>query len=563
MTILARALMLSVLAAAAVAAALPSAAASAALDEAHAAFARADYPRAAVLLEREAAAAPDDAGVRLTLAVTLLQMKEPARALPHLDAVLRLAPDAHIVRRLRDSAEESAVQRGLKAPRPMVLSSRARAQSPGRDGSLALLREAAERHPGSAALANLLADACQLAGDLRCAEEWYLRAGQLAPLWSKPRIGLAIAVLESDPPRAANLLETVLEREPRNAQARLWLGDAYARLGRHDEAMRCYRAAEQNPETRADAKVRIGAILVRSSQVPEALEQFRQASGQEPDNVAALAGVAQSNVLLNRPEEARQAVEQSKTAAREALPQTRARLYNVTGGVQSSLGAYGPAISDLERAIELEPGNQDAYARLARACREAGILDAEIERRERQRRAGSEDPKVLRFLAEAYSQKGDLRSEIAVLEKLASLEPEDAWMWRMRQAAALWSAGERARAAQAWLAAVDTGYPTRTETVARSILAARDAAGTVTAFLESRPPSARSLHLLYALAEARGDLEAAAELLDRVIAMDPGNPSLYGQKGYLLRRLGRAEEADRALQTQREMEAGGVLFRAR
>ncbi|GIV82634.1 MAG: hypothetical protein KatS3mg051_1988 [Anaerolineae bacterium] len=236
--------------------------------DADATFARGDYPRAARLLERKVESAPGDAGLRLALAVTLLQMKDPVRAIPHLDAVLRMFPGAGVVRRLRDSAENSAVQRGLKTPRPLVLSTPKTPERAGPDTSLQLLRDAVHKHPSNAVLANLLADACQLSGDLKCAEEWYIKASALAPRWTKPRVGLAIAVLDSDPPRAANLLEAVLETEPMNAQARLWLGDAYARLGRMDDAMRCYRAAEAIPETRSDAKVRIGALLVRNNQVP-------------------------------------------------------------------------------------------------------------------------------------------------------------------------------------------------------------------------------------------------------------------------------------------------------
>ncbi|MGQ9807523.1 MAG: tetratricopeptide repeat protein [Armatimonadota bacterium] len=528
------------------------------LAEADAAFARGDYPRAALLLERQVDAAPGDAGLRLSLAVTLLQMKDPVRAIPHLDAVLRMAPGAGVVRRLRDSAENSAVQRGLKTPRPLVLSAPKAPERAGQDTSLQLLRDAAKRYPGNAALANLLADACQLSGDLKCAEEWYLKASALAPRWTKPRVGLAIAVLDSDPPRAANLLEAVLEKEPMNAQARLWLGDAYARLGRLEDAMRCYRAAEASPETRPDAKVRIGTLLVRTSQVPRALEEFQQATEQDPGNVAALAGVAQSNVLLNRPEEARQAIEQSKNAARETAPQTRARLYNVTGAVQISLGAHEPAIADLEKATALEPENQDAYARLARAYREAGTLGAEIQRRERQLRSAPGDTRLLRFLAEAYAEAGDHRRQIAALDRLASLDPAGAWLWRMREGEARWSLGERERALEAWLAAVDTGYPTRTEAIARSILASGDASGFVTASLQRRPATARGLHLLYALAESGGDLHRALELLDRVITLDPGNASLYGQKGYLLRKMGRLEDAEQALRIQRSMDAGAA-----
>ncbi|BCW99777.1 MAG: hypothetical protein KatS3mg024_2604 [Armatimonadota bacterium] len=263
-------------------------------------------------------------------------------------------------------------------------------------------------------------------------------------------------------------------------------------------------------------------------------------------------------MLLNRPEEALQAIEQSKSLARETAPQTRARLYNVTGAVQISLGAHESAIADLEKATSLEPENQDAYACLARAYREAGTLAAEIQRRERQLRSSPGDCRPLRFLAEAYAEAGDRRRQIAVLDRLASLDPSGAWLWRMREGEARWSLGERDQALQAWLAAVDTGYPLRTEAIARSILAFGDASGFVTASLQRRPATARSLHLLYALAESGGDLHRALELLDRVITLDPGNASLYGQKGYLLRKMGRMEDAEQALRIQRSMDAGAA-----
>jgi len=544
----------SLVLAAAAAMALCASAPRDAEETASAAFGAGNYATAAGVYARAASARPDDVGLRVSAGVSLLLAKDYLGASRQLAEAVRIAPDAAVILQLKQTADREAEARGLKMARPIIVGTRATPGSPAptKDTSIPRLLGAANALPDSAPLASLLGDAYQLAGDLGNAQTWYRKAAGLAPKWTKPRLGLAMALLDSDPPTAANLLEGVLKEEPGNAQAALWLGDAYTRMGRSEDAMSFYRRAESVPQTKADAKVRIGNELMKGQQVPQALQVFNEAQEVDPGNVGALAGAAQTNAILSNQADAIQTAEKTKDATQQASAQTQSKVLNVTGTVQSMAGNYQPAIDDLNFAVKLDPTNQDAYAQLARTFRNNGTLAGQNVYFAEKLQSSPRDVQALRYLVEGYEQSGDLGRQIAVLEQLASVDPAGGWTWRMRQGEAYWKQGARDKAFSAWLASVDLGYPNRTTRIAEAISRHEGAQGFVADRLGGRAGKT-ALHLRFAIENMRGNREQALALLDRVISMDPGNASLYGQKGFLLRAMGRDEDAQKALSHQRDL----------
>lgn len=504
-----------------------------------------DYFGAVRSLTQECARNPSDTGLRLSLAVALLQVKDFERARAALDRVIQMAPGAEIVRTLRASAvssQDNSAKRTASNPgAPRYTFAPA-------DGSIAALTLAAMAHPDSAAVANLLGDAYQMAPNTAKAEEWYSKATALAPAWSKPRIGLALALLDTEPARAASLLEQVLTSEPSNAQARLWLGDAYAALGRREEAIAAYRLADKDLQTRSDALVRLGTILLRKDRLSEAEQIFQDALRDDPSNPAAQAGTAQVLALQKKPDRALQAMEQAQTASQTASPQRQSAVLSNLAIVAANKGDYGEGERYFEAAIRIDPDRQSIYRQMAEMYRQAGTLDQNNRLRENWLKSKPNDTRSLRYLVEGYELSGNTVEEIRVLqvliESLAAKDRSSLRSVKTRLAGLYWGDGQKHKAFQTWLSAVDTGYPTWTVAIAQSILALDGAAPYVEEHLISLRSSREACHLSFAISMRQGHFDAALKALDDVISRDPENSTLYGQKSFLLRSMGRPEEAD-------------------
>lgn len=537
-------------------------------DEAFGLFNTGDYQGASRALAREVSARPGDLGLRLSYAVCLLQSRQYGQAVTELTAVKRAAPGLDIADRLMEQAERGRMlpaKPGVVikvAPlRVVTLQKGAITQQTAvTEQSQAILLREAERHPESAPLANLLADALQLQGKGAEAEKWYRRAAGIAPAWTKPLVGLAINVLDTDPTRAANLLQDVLRREPGNGQARLWLGDAYTRLGRPDDAQREYIQAMRIPEVEPDARVRMGNIFLRGKQTAQALQQFKQATAADPSNVGAAVGQAQVYSLNQQQPQAAAALKQASPAAGALMPQTRAGVLINSAQVQASAGEIAPSIQSLRDATALAPGMQQAYAQMAETFSRQGTLRAQIEANATRLRRNPADLPALRFLAEGYRVSGQTDRLSGVLTELARQDQQDRWSWEMRLAEVLWQQGKQNQAAAKWLDAVDVGYPVRTVRIAQSVTGLPDAPGFVCAALRtsgsSSAPQARrraAQHLLYAILREQGHPAEALDCLNAVIRADADNPTLYGQRGDLLSAMGRQEEAAADYRRQREL----------
>jgi tetratricopeptide (TPR) repeat protein len=181
-------------------------------------------------------------------------------------------------------------------------------------------------------------------------------------------------------------------------------------------------------------------------------------------------------------------------------------------------GDLGAARTELERVLELNPKDFAALCELARLELEAG---APARAAEYARRALALAPDSLTglFLAgRAAEDQGDLRTALQRYQRARELAPQDAEA-AFRQAGALAASGE-----------YDAAEPLAEEAVR----------------LDPSSPSALLLlsKLLFSTDTAR-----ARELLDRALALDPGNAGANGLLAIVEQQAGRADAAERAYRT--------------
>jgi tetratricopeptide (TPR) repeat protein len=138
---------------------------------------------------------------------------------------------------------------------------------------------------------------------------------------------------------AASLFAKCLEVDPKNGNAAENLGLAYERLGRTEEALAAYRTAislDGSPPQNANVRVSLGALLIESGKVDEAIPVLVESAALEPRDPHA---------------------------------------HRELGKAYLRLGQLDRAQSELETAVGLDPQSAPTHFLLAQAYNRGGLYD--------------------------------------------------------------------------------------------------------------------------------------------------------------------------------------------
>jgi tetratricopeptide (TPR) repeat protein len=261
-----------------------------------------DLKKAARAYDQAVRLAPSDPILRVASGVTQAATGNLAFATANFRAAVTLADDDVVAAYLLQVALR---EQGKSAEAQTVLFDLTRRFAPARpgggglnaSGSIARYRQATVRFPQSPLLWLLRGDACQIGEQWPEAEQAYRRAAELAPRWAKPRVNQGIALLSQDRAQEAiRAFEDALALEPTNPQVLLNKGDAEARHGRIVDAMKTFARVGGSREDRAEAKTRLGQVLMRAGRAARALREFNDARRLAPNSFAPAAAVAELHV---------------------------------------------------------------------------------------------------------------------------------------------------------------------------------------------------------------------------------------------------------------------------
>ncbi len=372
-----------------------------------------------------------------------------------------------------------------------------------------------------------------------------------------------------------------IELDPGNAQAYNLLGSVYDYLGNHEKADKSFLKAIQLAPSLPGPYNNLGISYLHQKQAAKSLAAFRQALERDPRNVTAHYN---SGLLYMQQGDFRKALGHLEQA-RSLQPDDPAILFNLSkayfqagslsaslpllqdldrraggarspevqsllGTVLTRLGELEPAIAHLTKATELEPTNADHHFRLALAWQKKGNLDDAM-REVQTAIALAKPPSAEHYLTLGmiYRAQGGADKANEAFKQALEIAP-DAASTRFVLAMLLRDAGYYQEAVQQFERARAVRHSDDLDVGLASVYYLL---GQYSRALELLEPIltagrlSRSVGFYKLLAETYAKLDRwpnALDALEKAVALDPRNPSLYLDLGVLMINVNSPSQAE-------------------
>ena len=322
----------------------------------------------------------------LTYADAAIQRKQPAKAEAALSQMPKTAePEQHLQAGLmlaRMEKYELAAREfeGATAGRDAYLAgynlALARLKANQADGAVQAVLSLQAKGFRTAELYNVLAQAYEKRNQTREAFDALRSAIQIDPGDETNYLDLiALCLDHKNLDLALDIAKVGVTQLPKSEKLRLQKAIVLAMRGELEEARQAFAAAAELAPGKGLPQVALGLVLLQMDRPDEAVQVLRQSKPDVEDRylvnwfLAEALGRGAADTSEKSEEEAVAALQQC-IAQRPDLAQPRILL----GKFLLRRGDTGEAIAQLERALEIEPGNSTATYRLAQAYRKKGDL---------------------------------------------------------------------------------------------------------------------------------------------------------------------------------------------
>ncbi len=185
-----------------------------------------------------------------------------------------------------------------------------------------------------------------------------------------PVLGLHTVIRNFDYRTRISIWDSTVVARPRNARAWHNLGSAMDDAGRYDEAILCYEQVLQILPRYTDAHFGLGGVRLNRGELGPAIEHFKTAVEQDPDNASYQAHLGKALMLDLRLDEAepplRRAIE---------LDPAYGRSYEYLGLVLLGKKDIEGAIERFRAGMQADPSLSSNYHNLAAALANVGRFD--------------------------------------------------------------------------------------------------------------------------------------------------------------------------------------------
>jgi tetratricopeptide (TPR) repeat protein len=299
--------------------------------------------------------------------------------------------------------------------------------------------------------------------------------------------------------QAIAVLQTVLRRDPKSADAHNWLGVAYLQKNALAEAEREFRRAIELRPGFARAYNNLGSTLAQAGDILQGIKILEQGLRYAPDDFQLRLNLA---MALRSKGDADAALERFRGLIREHGDEPE--LQYQYGQTLRQKGDLDGAVAAFERALSLNPEHTQASYALGQTLKQMAAGTS------RSRQAIPAD--LLKAGNEALA-RGDFSAARQSAEKAIAADPKSPEAQYML-GFALWYAGDRNHA---------------TEALDES--------------LRLNPAAANGYSFRGMTYRESGDLEQARRMLERAIALEPRRPLPYIDLAVVFLRLGKLDQA--------------------
>lgn len=271
------------------------------------------YSQAIASYQRAMTLNPNLPGLRLNLGLAYFKAGDYKETIQDLDPLLKAQPDDQRLTILIGMAHYGLGQYAAAAP---------------------YLKQAAERDSQNLTLLLTLAHSCLLSNQYPCVLDEFHR---------------------------------IIALSPDSAEAHMLAGEALDEMKEPLEAVRELRAAvEVNPKE-PNVHFGLGYLLWKKSEYPEAAKEFRLEIDNDPQHFLATLYLADSDLQMNRPEEAKALLEKL-----EAIDAGSERQHLDLGTIYATQGQNQAALAEFQQAAKLAPRDANPHWRLGRLYRAMG-----------------------------------------------------------------------------------------------------------------------------------------------------------------------------------------------
>lgn len=353
---------------------------------------------------------PNDLGVETNLAMAYAQAGQAAKAIPVFKAVLRLS------------------SRPNQLPVPALFYD-AYARALASDGKQA---DALDQFVAEEKVTGPRADIADAVGTLDAqlgkwddAQHAFERAVAIDPAYQGARIHLGILFRQQhNIPASLAALEPATHGDTPAPEALLEYGRTLAAAGQDETALPALeKALKLNPQL-TGAPAELAMALQRLGRQQEAIPWFQKALDADPRNANVLTNLALAMTLTGK---AKQALPYFDRA--QAEQPSNATLFKDRGVAHIQLSAFDEAIIDFQAALAIDPNDPQLHYDLGLAYKFKDRLDeavAELAKAGQMDPALEDPPYTLGIL---YMQMGKLDDAVTELKKAVALRPDNGNAW--------------------------------------------------------------------------------------------------------------------------------------
>ena len=356
-------------------------------------------------------------------------------------------------------------------------------------------------------------------GNMSGAAEEFTAALDIDPSSAEALYHLAKTNMAQRRYRAAiGQLRRALKIRPDDLEFNLLLGLAYSNTGKTDDAIALLDPLVEAEPDYFETRFNLAAAYAQAGRYSEAAEQYKQAMRLDPENDSARLFAAKALIKSNRHQEALEVF----TNTSELLD-NEFDLYFVRGLAFRGVGNFEQAAADLHRATEIRPTDAEAQSHLGFVLSRQGKLE---QARKHLELAKNLNPKLR-----------DTRFELlSVLKQLGDLE-----------AASAESALFEARKHREKMQLIVESSLRR----ARTYLEQGDPKLALQEYRQAMrhdPDNAETYYgISLALAQLGADPGERTQILEKVVALDPGLAEAHNDLGVLYAEIGRVADAEHLL----------------